>query len=106
MKIFLTEQIKEIDDFTIKHEPVASIDLMERAAGQVFKWITERYGRSDRFVVFAGPGNNGGDGLALARMLAAERYDIEVHYVNFTDKTSPDWGKNRKRLEAEAKIRL
>jgi ADP-dependent NAD(P)H-hydrate dehydratase / NAD(P)H-hydrate epimerase len=106
MKIFRSEQIKEIDEYTIKHEPVASIDLMERAAGQLFKWITGRYGRSERFIIFAGTGNNGGDGFALARMLASERYDTEIHYVNCTSKTSDDWVINRNRLEAETKIVL
>lgn len=106
MKIFLSEQIKEIDEYTIKREPITSVDLMERAAGELFKWLTGRYGRSDRFVIFAGPGNNGGDGLALARMLVSERYDCEVHYINFTEKTSPDWKVNFKRLEEESNIRI
>ena len=51
---------------------------MERAAGQLFKWIAAKFGRSEHFIVFAGPGNNGGDGLALARMLAENRYQVEV----------------------------
>src|SRR5450759_4632510 len=106
MKIFRCEQIKEIDEYTIKIEPIASIDLMERAAGQLFKWITDRFGRSEHIVVFAGPGNNGGDGLALARMLAANRYDTEVHFIEFTDKTSVDCELNRQRLETETTIPL
>ena len=71
MKIFSSRQIREIDEYTIMHEPISSVDLMERAAGQLFKWITEKYNRSGRFLIFAGPGNNGGDGLALARMLSS-----------------------------------
>ncbi len=104
MKIFRTEQIKEIDQYTIVHEPIASIDLMERASGQLFSWITERYGRSEHFVFFVGPGNNGGDGLALARMLAQRSYEVEVHYVKFTDKISDDWEKNRVRLQTETNV--
>ncbi|MCX6254125.1 MAG: NAD(P)H-hydrate dehydratase [Bacteroidia bacterium] len=106
MKIFRSEQIKEIDEYTIKHEPVASVDLMERAARQLFKWIIDRFGRSEHIVVFAGPGNNGGDGLALARMLAASSYFIEVFYVKFTEKTSIDWEINRRRLETETTVQL
>src|SRR5450759_1928822 len=106
MKIFRCEQIKEIDEYTIKIEPIASIDLMERAAGQLFKWITDRFGRSEHIVVFAGPGNNGGDGLALARLLAANRYDTEIHYIRFTEKTSMDWEINRRRLETETSVPL
>lgn len=106
MKIFRNEQIKEIDAFTIKHEPIDSIDLMERAAGQLYKWITVRFGRSEHFIVFTGPGNNGGDGLALARMLAENGYSVETYYINFTEKTSPDWEMNRKRIENTSNITL
>ncbi|MCE5346571.1 MAG: NAD(P)H-hydrate dehydratase [Bacteroidales bacterium] len=106
MKIFTCEQIKEIDAYTIKNEPVYSVDLMERAAGQLFKWITEKFGRSEHIIIFVGPGNNGGDGLALARMLASERYDVEVYYVRFTEKTTPDWNINRKRLESETSVKM
>ena len=106
MKIFRCEQIKEIDEYTIQHEPIASIDLMERAAGQLLRWYLARFERSRRIFIFAGPGNNGGDGLALARMLAANRYDAEVHYVKFTEKTSNDWEINRQRLEKGTTVPL
>jgi ADP-dependent NAD(P)H-hydrate dehydratase / NAD(P)H-hydrate epimerase len=99
MKIFQTEQIKKIDEYTIKNEPILSVDLMERAAFQLLKWYTDKFNRSKRIIIFAGPGNNGGDGLALARLLADNRYEAEVHYVHFTDKTSTDWEVNRLRLE-------
>jgi hydroxyethylthiazole kinase-like uncharacterized protein yjeF len=106
MKIFSGAQIREIDDYTIRYEPVASSDLMERAAGQIFNWYVSRFERSHRIFIFAGPGNNGGDGLVLARMLSANRYEVELHYVQFTDKTSPDWDKNRLRLQTETDVRL
>ncbi len=106
MKIFSSAQIREIDEHTIMHEPISSIDLMERASEKLFKWITEKYNRSRRIQIFAGPGNNGGDGLALARMLSLNRYDVEVCFVKFSDKTSADWEINRRRLEAETPVRL
>ncbi len=106
MKIFSSSQIREIDDYTIRYEPVASSDLMERAAGQIFNWYVSRFDRTHRIYIFAGPGNNGGDGLVLARMLSANRYEAELHYVQFTDKTSPDWDKNRLRMQAETDVRL
>ncbi len=99
MKIFQSEQIRELDAYTIKDEPVSSIDLMERAALELYKWYSEKYDRSRRVLIFAGPGNNGGDGLALARLLANNRYEPEVYYVSFTESTSPDWNENRDRLE-------
>ena len=59
MKIFTSEQVREIDKFTIEHEPVASIDLMERAARQITVLLTERFTNAHPFVIIAGPGNNG-----------------------------------------------
>lgn len=70
MKIFPSSSIKKLDAYTIEHEPIASIDLMERAAQALTKAITERWDITTPITVFAGPGNNGGDALAVARMLA------------------------------------
>lgn len=106
MKIFTGSQIKEIDSHTIENEPVTSIDLMERAAGKVFSWIASRFGRSRRFIIAAGPGNNGGDGLALARMLALSGYRVEVYYIRFTDSVSDDWKINRQRLENTGTVKF
>ena len=86
MKIFRSDQIREIDDYTILNEPISSVDLMERAALKLFEWIVRRFERSKRIIIFSGPGNNGGDGLALTRLLSEERYNTEVHYVHYTDK--------------------
>ena len=63
MKIFPTTDIRQLDAYTIEHEPIASIDLMERAANAIVKELTNQWPDKDdtRFVIFAGPGNNGGD---------------------------------------------
>ena len=94
MKIFRTEQIKEIDRLTIESEPIASFDLMERAADQLQRWFARNFDRSRRVIVFAGPGNNGGDGLALARLLSVNRFNAEVFFVKISGKTSDDWNVN------------
>ncbi|MGZ4036447.1 MAG: NAD(P)H-hydrate epimerase, partial [Bacteroidia bacterium] len=60
-KILNTEQIKACDRYTIEHEPVASIDLMERAAGCCVKYILKANFEDPEFFVFCGKGNNGGD---------------------------------------------
>ncbi|MBK7627863.1 MAG: NAD(P)H-hydrate dehydratase [Bacteroidales bacterium] len=99
MKIVSCEQIKEIDSYTISHEPIASIDLMERASAQLFNWITGRYGISEHFVIFAGTGNNGGDGLALARMLGSNGYMADVQFISVSDKISDDCRLNLDRLQ-------
>ena len=104
MKIFESDQVRKIDEYTIKNEPVQSIDLMERAAFAVYKWYSEKFDRSRRVLIFTGPGNNGGDGLALARIMATNRFKPEVYYVKFTEKTSGDWEKNRQRLVNEISV--
>jgi NAD(P)H-hydrate epimerase len=106
MKIFNCSQIREIDAQTIRNEPVASIDLMERAAHKVFSWLTGRFSRTARFMVFAGPGNNGGDGLAVSRMLIDSGYNTETFCIK-QGKTSDDFTINLRWLEdlAGSKIR-
>jgi ADP-dependent NAD(P)H-hydrate dehydratase / NAD(P)H-hydrate epimerase len=104
MKIFRCDQVKGIDEFTIENEPVASIDLMERASKQLFKWFDERFERTGSVFIFTGPGNNGGDGLALARMLSAARYDVKVFHVDFSERKSEDWERNFKRIEKDTDV--
>jgi hydroxyethylthiazole kinase-like uncharacterized protein yjeF len=98
MKIFTSSQVRDIDRYTIENEPVPSADLMERAAGEVFEWIMNRYSMSDRFLIFAGPGNNGGDGLVLARLLHNAGFKTSVYYLSFTEKVTEDWKLNYDRL--------
>jgi NAD(P)H-hydrate epimerase len=79
---------------------------MERAAGKIFSWLTSSFSRSRHFMIFTGPGNNGGDGLALARMLSEAGYHLDVFCIRFTEKTSRDWEVNRKRLESDRLVKL
>lgn len=105
MKIFTASQIKELDKFTIEHEPVKSIDLMERAAKKLTQAIRQRWSSDRPVVVFAGPGNNGGDALAVARMLLAEGYKVQVYLFNISGKLSADCAENRQRfLDKKAKL--
>ncbi|MBN1108904.1 MAG: NAD(P)H-hydrate dehydratase [Bacteroidales bacterium] len=104
MKIFRCEQIREIDQYTINNEPIASAELMERAAGQIYKWFIARFDKGSRLLVFSGPGNNGGDGLALSRMLAVAGYDVSVFFTGEEGETSANWRHNRKRLSDETKV--
>ncbi len=99
MKIFPTTSIKQLDAYTIESEPIASIDLMERAAHALAKAIAERWDDvSTPLVVFAGPGNNGGDALAVARLLAGQGYELEVYLFNTKGQLSPDCEANKERL--------
>src|SRR5690554_7163435 len=77
MKIFPVKAIAEMDAYTIENEPILSVNLMERASRRLFDRIKEPYaGRP--FLVLAGPGNNGGDALVLARMLALNEFLVRV----------------------------
>lgn len=79
MKVLRSGQIKALDKFTIENEPILSINLMERASRKCTEWITEHFGVEKVFKVFVGPGDNGGDGLAIARMLAEQGYYVEAY---------------------------
>lgn len=100
MKILLSAQIRDADAYTIKHEPVPSIDLMERAATAFVNCFVEKYPINKKIMVFAGPGNNGGDGLAIGRMLLEKGYSVGVYVVGSGLKTSPDFRINLERLQA------
>ena len=97
MKILPIDKIREADAYTIEHEPIEDIDLMERAAGKLFKWIRKRVEVSQRFFIFAGLGNNGGDGLALARMLGKAGYEVFVYVVRYSEKYSDSFTENYQR---------
>ena len=99
MKIFTSEQVGQIDKYTIENEPIASINLMERAAQQIAGWLTSHYDQKRSFAVFSGPGNNGGDGLAVARMLVQQNYKVAVYMIRISDKLSPDAKVNYERLK-------
>ncbi len=98
MKILTAEQIRKCDQFTIDKEPVSSILLMERAALACSDWISENCKNHKKFAVFCGNGNNGGDGLAIARMLYLKGFDVDV-FINQQRKFSEDASVNFKRLK-------
>lgn len=105
MKIFTGAQIHELDTYTIEHEPIRSIDLMERAAKALTKAISEEWTNQTPIVVFAGPGNNGGDALAVARMLAEQDYKIAVYLFNIHNQLSADCAINKQRIIDSRRIK-
>ena len=107
MKFFSSDKIHAADEYTILHEPIASIYLMERAANQLASWIAKRVEKEAPISIFAGPGNNGGDGWALARLLVKRGYsDITVYLLNIGKSLSPDAEVNRKRLLKESQVNV
>lgn len=106
-KIFKAEQIRKIDAYTIENEPIASIELMERASKELCKWIRKNFPKSTQFLFLIGPGNNGGDGWALARLLFHHGYEnIRFYVLKITDKLSPDSEINKKRLIEETDVKI
>ena len=98
MKIFTSAQIHELDRYTIEHAPIKSVDLMERAAKAITRAVAEEWTTHTPVVVFAGPGNNGGDALAVARLLTNEGYKVRTYLFNITNHLSDDCVTNRQRL--------
>lgn len=99
MKILPVEKIREADAYTIANESIASVDLMERAAKQCYKWLKKRVDKERRVLIFCGLGNNGGDGLVIARLMAGYNPDIEVFVTRYAEKCSEDFQVNYDRLK-------
>ncbi len=79
----------EADKATEAKEGITSIDLMERAARQAFEWIDNSLkGSQVPIHIFCGIGNNGGDGMALGRMLLSKGYSTHCYVVNYSEKRS------------------
>ncbi len=99
MKILSASQTREWDQYTIQHEPIASIDLMERAAGKCVEWIEQHLYSGKHFAIFCGKGNNGGDGLAIARLLTEQKSIVTVYILESGHKGSDDFQINLTRLQ-------
>jgi ADP-dependent NAD(P)H-hydrate dehydratase / NAD(P)H-hydrate epimerase len=100
MQILSAQQIRELDRYTIEHAPISGIDLMERAARALFSELmaTEVH---HHVTIFCGMGNNGGDGLALGRMLhEVQGCTVRIVVVRHTNRPSADFATNLERLRA------
>lgn len=105
-KIFSSRQIAVIDQYTISNEPISHIDLMERASKQLAKWISIHIAPSRIIYFFIGPGNNGGDAMAVARLLADQNYLCRLFYVENGKGMRDSPAINFNRLKAQAKVAI
>lgn len=106
MKLFTTKQIAGLDKYTIENEPIADIDLMERASLQITHWLVKMFSTETQMIFFAGPGNNGGDALAVARQLAELGFICKIYLLDFGKDLKGSPAMNWKRLEEQKKVDL
>ncbi len=99
MNILSTEQIRACDAYSIENQGISSVDLMERAAVACYNWIAAHFGNNRPYIVFCGNGNNGGDGLAIARLLKQAGSQVSVWLTN-ADKRSDENHRNLERVRA------
>ena len=100
MKILSAQQMAKLDALTIQNDNILSIDLMERAAMKFVDAIIDLISKRDIIYTLSGMGNNGGDGLAIARLLAQRGFKVKAFYVACNSESSADFNENKRRLES------
>ncbi|QMU26907.1 NAD(P)H-hydrate dehydratase [Adhaeribacter radiodurans] len=103
MKILSAAQTRAADAFTAEQENIPSLALMERAASAFVGWFENKFytNRVQPILIFCGPGNNGGDGLAIARLLYQHHYPVQVFILPAAHTYAPDFTANLQRLPDE-----
>ena len=101
LPLLVASQIREADTYTIAHEHISSVDLMERASKAFVGWFINHFpDKKQTIAIYCGTGNNGGDGLAIARILCDHGYcNLDVKIIRFSDKVSNDFSENLVRLK-------
>ena len=106
MKILPIEKIRKADAYTIAHEPISDINLMERAATEIHDWILAKTSSKKPIKIFCGLGNNGGDGFALGRMLSVSGFQVTVFVIKYSDKMSDSCQINHQRILKTKNVKL
>ncbi|TNH05159.1 NAD(P)H-hydrate dehydratase [Testudinibacter sp. TR-2022] len=100
MKVLNPQQIRQVDADTIQHKPISSINLMEQAAEACSQWLIGHFPRHPDLIfnIVCGCGNNGGDGLAIARQLRLQGFSVRV-FLLAAERYAPDCQTNLRRLQ-------
>jgi len=98
MKIINSKQSRWVDEETMKNEPISSIDLMERAGGRCTEKICDYIDIEEKVIVICGTGNNGGDGLVIARLLHQKGYAVQCFVIRYSTNFSKENLINQERL--------
>ncbi len=107
LPIYSSTQIKEIEKLTCIEQKIESLQLMERA-GQVFTlWFCSNFKDKTRSIqIFCGHGNNGGDGLVIARLLYISGYKCNVVVVEISNTTTSDFDTNLEKLKTYESVEI
>lgn len=97
-KIFKNEAVRLIDEKTIKYDTISSLELMEKAASSCFNFLKKNLSKNKTIYIFAGPGNNGGDALVIAKLMLEAGYICKTYIIS-TKKLSDDCKKCKQELE-------
>ncbi|MBN8719192.1 MAG: NAD(P)H-hydrate dehydratase [Sediminibacterium magnilacihabitans] len=103
MKLLSAQQCQQWDAYTMQHEPIASIDLMERAGLKCTEWLIEHKYNEMPMLVFCGKGNNGGDGLVIARLMIEAGAAVTVYILEYGSKGTDDFQRNLEKLHRLSK---
>ncbi|MCA9383351.1 NAD(P)H-hydrate dehydratase [Candidatus Dojkabacteria bacterium] len=104
MKILSAQQLRELEQATLNNQPISNVDLMERVGKAFVSWFTEVIQSNSSIAILVGKGNNGGDGLVIARLLRNKGYQVEVHIIEHREKASDAFVTNLNRIEEETDI--
>jgi ADP-dependent NAD(P)H-hydrate dehydratase / NAD(P)H-hydrate epimerase len=104
MKLLTSERTRAWDAYTIEHEPISSINLMERASMVFTDWFLTQFNSENTVYIFCGTGNNGGDGLAIARLLHHSFFNVKIFICTLSNAESDDFKINLSRLPGRAEI--
>ncbi len=91
MKVVTAGEIKEIDNFTIEKLGIPGMILMDNAGRNIAEYIIKNFSKKNKIAIFIGKGNNGGDGLVVARYLYINNFNITI-FLTFSPEnfsTSP-----------------
>ncbi|MFM9074249.1 MAG: NAD(P)H-hydrate dehydratase [Bacteroidota bacterium] len=104
--ILSSDQLRALDEVTIRNQRIRSIDLMERASATFVSCLLQAYPRVKKSIIICGTGNNGGDGLAIARLLDERGIPSAVFIAGDPDRGTQDFRENLKRIPAAISVRM
>ena len=99
-KILNAEQIRSADSYTISNKPISSIDLMEYASNCFINSIWDKQFITKKIAIVCGPGNNGGDGLSISRLLKEKNISVKTYFLNISSKISKDCQVNLTKIDS------